>query len=286
MREMWVKRHLAAVDVFTVPSKFMIEHFVRWGIDRNKIVHVTNGQRDYSGGVPVPDHPGKHNRFGFFGQLVDAKGVQLIMRAVRQLRAEGFTDFVVEINGDNLRYATPACRAEIEGFLKAEQELPFEQQIVVMNGSYQVDQLRQRMARIDWCVVPSMWWEIFALVISEAWMFGRPVICSNVGAMAERVSDGVDGLHFEMGDASALARTLRRAATEDGLWARLVNGLPRPPARDDMINGFKAVYESGSTTSPVSDEPIRPLRRRGSHNFDGKPNGDASIRVMEISGGR
>ncbi|HVH79871.1 MAG TPA: glycosyltransferase, partial [Stellaceae bacterium] len=260
MREMWVKRHLAAVDVFTVPSKFMIEHFVRWGLDRNKIVHVTNGQRDYSGGVALLDHPGKRNRFGFFGQLVDAKGVQLIMRAVRQLRAEGFTDFTIEINGDNLRYATPACREEIESFLKAEQELPFEQQIVVMNGSYHVDQLRQRMARIDWCIVPSMWWEIFALVISEAWMFGRPVICSNVGAMAERVSDGVDGLHFEMGDAAALARTIRRAATEDGLWERLHKGLPRPPAREDMINGFIGVYrgQGGSTAQATSDAPTVP----------------------------
>jgi len=53
--------------------------------------------------------------------------------------------------------------------------------------------LRGRMARIDWCIVPSLWWEAFALVISEAWMFGKPVICSNVGAMADRVTDEADG---------------------------------------------------------------------------------------------
>ncbi len=242
MREMWVKRHLAAVDVFTVPSRFMISHFAEWGLDRRKIVHVSNGQRDYSGGARLANEERKRNRFGFFGQLIDAKGVQLILRAVRQLRAESFTDFIVEINGDNLGYATPGCRDEIESFLAAEKQLPFEEQIVTMNGSYQVDQLRQRMARVDWCIVPSMWWEIFALVISEAWMFGRPVICSNVGAMAERVTDGCGGLTFEMGDASALARTIRRAATEEGLWDRLAADLPRPPSRDDMIDGFRAVY--------------------------------------------
>ena len=37
------------------------------------------------------------------------------------------------------------------------------------------------MARVDWSIVPSTWWEIFGLVISEAWMFGKPVICSNRG---------------------------------------------------------------------------------------------------------
>jgi len=233
----------------------MIEHFVRWGIDRTKIVHVTNGQRDYSGGQPLVDNREKRNRFGFFGQLIDAKGVQLILRAVRQLRAEGFVDFVVEINGDNLRYATEAYRKEIDEFLHEERELPFDQQNVIMNGSYHVDQLRQRMARIDWCVAPSMWWEIFALVISEAWMFRRPVICSNIGAMAERVTDEVDGLHFEMGDASALAGTLRRAATEVGLWDRLVAGLPQPPSRDDMVEGFRAVYNIRKNITPEASQP-------------------------------
>ncbi len=258
MREMWVKRHLGAVDIFTTPTRFMIDHLARWGLDREKIVHVTNGQRDYSsGGRPIADHREKRNRFGFFGQLVDAKGVQLIFRAVRKLRSDGFTDFSVEINGDNLRYATPACRDEIETFLRDEAELPIDQRIVVMNGSYQVTQLRQRMARIDWCLVPSMWWEIFVLVISEAWMFGRPVICSNVGAMAERVTDEVDGLHFEMGDASALAQTLRRAATEEGLWDRLVTKLPRPPTRDAMVDGFRTLYDGGILRSNTAALPKR-----------------------------
>lgn len=268
MREMWVKRHLSSVDVFTTPTKFMIEHFVRWGLDRDKLVHVTNGQRDYSGGVPISSGSSKRNRFGFFGQLVDAKGVQLITRAVKQLRAEGFTDFVVEINGDNLRYATPACAAEIEAFMIAESELPFDERIVFMNGSYQVDQLRQRMARVDWCIVPSVWWEIFALVISEAWMFGRPVICSNVGAMAERVRDEVDGLHFEMGDSAALARTIRRAVTEEGLWERLVGALPSAPSRDQMINGFLEVYRQPNDELPSSEEalisPVTPESARKS----------------------
>ena len=103
-----------------------------------------------------------------------------------------------------------------------------------MNGSYHVDQLASRMSRIDWCIVPSVWWEIFGLVISEAWMFGRPVIASNVGGMKERIRDGVDGLHFNVGDARSLAETMRRAATEDGLWEQLVDGITPPPSREEM----------------------------------------------------
>jgi glycosyltransferase involved in cell wall biosynthesis len=219
----------------------------------------------------------RHNRFGFFGQLVDAKGVQILLRAVEILRGEGFLDLTVEINGGNQHYASPEIRAEIEQCFEAEARRPPGERIVYYNGSYDARELRSRMARIDWCIVPSIWWETFALVISEAWMFGKPVICSNVGAMAERVGDEIDGLHFEMADARALACTLRRAATEEGLWARLAAALPSPPPREAMIDGFRRVYASGieppigaeQTSSPAvlptpsrTARVVRPLLRR------------------------
>jgi glycosyltransferase involved in cell wall biosynthesis len=244
VRDMWFKRHLSVVDAFTVPSRFMIERYVSWGIDPDRIHHVTNGQPDYSRGR-APEHKrAKRNRFGFFGQLVDNKGVWLLLKAVEQLRAEGFKDFAVEINGDNLQLASEQRRVEIEAFLAREKELPVGERIVVFNGSYTVDQLAQRMARVDWCIVPSVWWEAFGLVISEAWMFKRPVIGSNVGGPGERISHERDGLLFDVADASSLAHAIRRACTEKGLWERLVKGI-RPPATEDvMVKGFLSVYRS------------------------------------------
>jgi glycosyltransferase involved in cell wall biosynthesis len=94
MRKMWFMRHLAVADVYTCPSQFMIEHYVRWGLPREKIRHVTNGQRDYGAagrGVTerVEGGRGAKRRFGFFGQMVDAKGVHVILRAVALLRGRG-----------------------------------------------------------------------------------------------------------------------------------------------------------------------------------------------------
>lgn len=246
VRDMWFKKHLEAVDTFTVPTRFMIEHFVTWGIDPEKIVHVSNGQPDYSRGRLLSDKRTKRTRFGFFGQLIDNKGVWVLIKAVQQLRAEGFTDFVVELNGDNLQYASPARRAEIEAFLEEEAQLPINERIVVHNGSYSVDQLPQRMARIDWCVVPSVWWEIFGLVISEAWMFKRPVIASNVGGPGERITHDKDGLLFDVADASSLAQTIQRACTEKGLWERLVKGITPPSTEETMVDDFLSVYAGRS----------------------------------------
>jgi glycosyltransferase involved in cell wall biosynthesis len=240
-RKMWFQRHLESVDAFTCPSRFMIQYYVDWGLDRARLFHVPNGQMHYGRAARFIDRDGPRNRFGFFGQLLDIKGIRVLLEAVTLLREQGFTDFVVELNGDNLRYASQETQDELEAFLKAEESrVP---RLVRNNGSYQVDQLAARMSRVDWSVVPSVWREAFALVISEAWMFGRPVICSNVGAMAERVTDEVDGLHFRMGDAAALAATMRRACSEPGLWERLSSALPEPPSRAEMIAGFRGVYE-------------------------------------------
>lgn len=246
LRKMWFKRHFEAVDAFTTPSRFMIEHFVTWGLDRARLHHVTNGQRDYAQGraAAAPAATATRNRFGFFGQLVDNKGVWLILEAVNLLRAEGFEDFQVEINGENLQYASEARRTEIEAFMAAEAALPPEARRVRFNGGYEVGQLGARMARVDWCLVPSVWWETFALVISEAWMFGKPVIASDIGAMRERVRDGQDGLHFTAGDARSLAHMMRRAATEAGLWDSLTRTLQHPPPRRLMVEGMCAVYSA------------------------------------------
>jgi len=246
VREMWFKKHLSVVDAFTVPSAFMIDRYVAWGLDASKIFHVTNGQPDYSNGHVQIDARLKRNRFGFFGQLVDNKGVWLLLEAVQQLRAEGFNDFKLEINGDNLRFASETRRAEIEAFRTNESELSPSERLVVFNGSYSVDQLAQRMGRVDWCIVPSVWWEVFGLVVSEAWMFKRPVIASNVGGLGERISHEKDGLLFDVGDASSLAQTIRRACTEEGLWERLSKGITPPATTQVMVDKYLSVYGNGA----------------------------------------
>ena len=245
MRKMWFMRHLSVVDRYACPSRFPIEHFATWGVDRAKIHHVSNGQLNRAPAVLPSAPPGPRSRFGFFGQLVDVKGVQIILRAAQILRSQGFADFTIEINGDNVRFATPPIRKEIEAFLTDEEERPPSERNVFNNGSYEVDQIAARMLQVDWCLVPSIWREMFGLVISEAWMFKRPVICSNIGAMAERIEHEVNGLHFHVGDPRALAAAIHRACTETGLWERLSAATPEPPSREEAVSGYRALYEGG-----------------------------------------
>lgn len=244
LREQWIKRHLDLVDVFTTPSRFMMEVYSSWGIAPERLQHVSNGQRNQCSS-PIDRTAGlKRNRFGFFGQFLDNKGVHILLEAVTHLRSQGFEDFSVELNGANIKYASPTIRRQIEEFLEAESLLPLDQRLVFNNGSYQVDQLSQRMSRIDWCVVPSVWLEAFGLVLSEAWMFGRPVIASNIGAMAERVSHGRDGLLFNVSDSRALAAAMHEAALDPDLWQNLSSQITMPNSSDTMAWQFVDLYRA------------------------------------------
>jgi glycosyltransferase involved in cell wall biosynthesis len=94
------------------------------------------------------------------------------------------------------------------------------------------------MAGIDWVVVPSIWWENSPLVIQEAFALGRPVICSGIGGMAEKVRDGIDGLHVEPGNAVAWAEALKRAAETPQIWESLARNIRAPVSIDEAAGQY------------------------------------------------
>jgi glycosyltransferase involved in cell wall biosynthesis len=100
------------------------------------------------------------------------------------------------------------------------------------------------MRDVAWVVVPSVWWENSPMVIQEAYMYGRPVICSGVGGMAEKVRDGVDGLHFRVEDAGDLAAKLQTAAGSPDLWQQLHANVRPVYSMAQAVADHGAIYRS------------------------------------------
>ena len=65
------------------------------------------------------------------------------------------------------------------------------------------------------------WDETGPLILMEALALGKPILSSNVGAVAEYLSPEAEGLFFSPGDADALARGIVRMALEPKLRDRL-----------------------------------------------------------------
>jgi peptidoglycan/LPS O-acetylase OafA/YrhL/glycosyltransferase involved in cell wall biosynthesis len=58
-------------------------------------------------------------------------------------------------------------------------------------------------------IFPSLWYETYGLVVSEAAARGVPAIVSDISAAAERIDNGVSGWRFRNGDPADLARCLK-----------------------------------------------------------------------------
>ena len=97
-----------------------------------------------------------------------------------------------------------------------------------MHGSYESHEIGKLMHETDWMVIPSVWWENSPIVIQEAFNHGRPIICSDIGGMAEKIEDGVTGLHFRRGKANALAKKIELAVIEEEVWMKLNQNIIKP----------------------------------------------------------
>jgi len=111
---------------------------------------------------------------------------------------------------------------------------------VTFHGRYRQDELPRLTATIDVAVIPSLFAETYCLVLSEVWQAGLPVAVSDIGALAERVVDGVTGKKFRPGDRQAIAATLLWFLEHDA-WRRW--RLPRPRLLPAMLADYDRLYQ-------------------------------------------
>ena len=196
--------------------------------------------------LPPRDLPrgGRRSNFGFFGQINPFKGIHVLLEAVEKLPPRVRSRIRLDVHGANLEHQDPEFRAEVE---KALEECG---SAVRFAGAYRPDQLRDLMAQVDWIVIPSTWWENSPLVIQEAFKFRRPVICSDIGGMAEKVADGVNGLHFRARNPLDLAERLEQAAESPQLWQRLYDGIKPPPTIAEAVDALLVHY--GASPIPTT----------------------------------
>jgi glycosyltransferase involved in cell wall biosynthesis len=250
LRKRLIQSHFGQVDLFIAPSRFLLEQYVEWGIPRPQIRYEEHGA------VPVrrlESPPRTRNRFAFFGVLTQFKGVDVLLRAMQRLGPE--FDGRLRIHGANYSEQPESMRAELDHLLAATRDT------VTYEGPYDHTVLPTLMAEADWVVVPSVWWENSPIVIQEAFLHGRPVICSDVGGMAEKVSHQVNGLLFNVGSPESLAETISAAARDEDLWNRLHEGIPPVRTMTDHVAALESLYR-------------RLIEQRGQQREAGDPNSE------------
>lgn len=237
-RELFIKSHLNHVDAFISPSQFLADRFVQWGIEAQKMHVVENGQAvvESAPARKLKSRDDSRDVFAYFGQINPYKGVNLLLDAMEHLKTQYNSKIQlilfgsIEQQSDEFKQAFAARIEELKGQ-------------VVFWGSYQKAELAQCMAKTDWVIVPSTWWENSPLVIQEALAHKRPVICSNIGGMAEKVDHNKTGLHFSCANAMDLAKVMHEASTKLSTWDGLVKQIPPRFSQTDAVNAHMNIYQ-------------------------------------------
>jgi glycosyltransferase involved in cell wall biosynthesis len=178
---------LRRADLTITYSRAIDRHMAVNGVERRAIVPLFST-------VPVvrgSGHEGRR-RVLFAGRLVRPKGVEVLLRAARDVDAE----FVICGGGQRL-----------EALRRLASRLGVEERIV-FTGWLAPEHLALQLAEASIVAVPSLWPEPFGLVGIEAFAAGRPVVASATGGVEDWLDDGRTGLCVPAGDVGALAGAL------------------------------------------------------------------------------
>ena len=197
----WVRWFVGQGDAWIAYGSRAADDLVRLGAQRARTVIAPNVSRTFTTSARVEEdtdtRPERVPRFLFVGQLLERKGVDLLLEAHKAV-----PDALLTIAGDG------PLRPEVE-------RAAAENSRVVYRGHVALDDLPQLYANADALVLPSRY-EVWGLVVNEALQFGLPVIASaEVGAVTDLLPDGGPGRVVRAGSVSCLASAMR----EVGSWS-------------------------------------------------------------------
>ncbi len=210
-------RVLANARQVIAPTYFVQHMYREMGLPTDNMIVVPHGIE-----VPGPGFSRSEERkksvnkaglhIGYVGSLGWQKGVHNLVQAVNELPLD-------------------EVRLSIYGNLSTFPEYVEELKAMAVHpgihfaGPVSREALWSAMANLDVLVLPTLWYEASPLTIQEAFAVQVPIIASRIGAMEEKIRDGVDGLLVPPDDPTALRDTLSQLIGDPQILERLRQGI-------------------------------------------------------------
>ena len=189
----WVK----CVDAFVTPSDFTRTKYIAagWPADKLRVKYNTVGETR---------SPSQDARRGFVcvSRFSPEKGIDVLLEAWHRAFPQGGEGLALVGSGVS-EHRLRSMASAIPG--------------VSFHGQVPPARAVDLLARCRAAVIPSRCYESFSRVVAESFSVGTPVIASSVGALAELVSDGTNGLLSEPGEPAPLAKNLGLLSNSDAL---------------------------------------------------------------------
>ena len=143
----------------------------------------------------------------FFGRIEPYKGLQLLIDAARMLRTAGRSIQIIIAGSGSVEGYDGLC----------------EDGIVLINRYIPDSEIKELFGASDILVLPYLT-ATQSGVVPLAYLLGKAVVATNVGAIEEIVIDGVTGRLVEPQDATRLARAMEDVLSDQELLERLSAG--------------------------------------------------------------
>lgn len=192
---------LAKVDAFVCLTDFARRKLASAGVPPERLF-VRPNCIDATEIVPATS---SGDYVAYIGRLSREKGVWTLIHAMEHVRGP-----ILKIAGTGPEEG--AIRDYIE-----KKRIQNVQLLGFASGSAREEFLRNCM----FTIMPSEWYEMFPMVLLEAWAAGKPAIGSRLGAVADLIEDGSTGLLFEPGNHFDLAQKIETLSRSPEYAARM-----------------------------------------------------------------
>ncbi|HWW84422.1 MAG TPA: glycosyltransferase family 4 protein, partial [Vicinamibacterales bacterium] len=173
-------------------------------------------------------------RIGCVGRFDRDKGSRELVAALRMLPEQ--LAFAAELRGPARSDAERALVAELQLMACGDSR-------ITIGGEIPARQMLETLASYDLLCCPSTVLEGGPTVAIEARAVGTPVMGSNLGGLAELITDGVNGRLLPPGDVPALADALREVILDPVRTVdRWRTALPKSRTMDDVVRDYLVLY--------------------------------------------
>ena len=171
-------------------------------------------------------------RVMYLGRLDPMKGLHVLVEAVRAA-----PKLTVRLDVYGVIQTSSG-----EEYLRRLQQIAGDDRRIVFHAAIPEEAVLATLVEHDVLAVPSQWLETGPLVVMEAFAAGVPVLGSNLGGIAELVTDGVDGLLVDPRSVDDWTRALEKLCQQTALLPSLGDAIRPPRSIVDVAADISRLY--------------------------------------------
>jgi glycosyltransferase involved in cell wall biosynthesis len=228
---------MSEVDHVVALCGWVKELLLRNGVPEEKVTISRQGLPEVESDSTPPSTartPAGRIRIVFLGRLDPAKGIHILTQA---MRAVSEVPIDLDIYGIVQGEAGAAYLRKLKHSAQSDPRISFRDPVP---AGVVVPKLRE----YDVVAVPSQCLETGPMVVLEAFAAGVPVIGSNLGGIAELVTNGVNGLLVEPCSVGAWIRVLRKVSDDPRLLNELRSNMSPPRRISQSAHEMAEVYRA------------------------------------------